>query len=43
MVLLFIFFFIIQNPTDAADIARNIGHGIAHMFSQLSEFMRRVA
>lgn len=41
--LLFLFFFIIQSPADAANMARSLGHGIAHMFQQLSEFMRRVA
>lgn len=41
--LLFIFFFIIQSPADAAMIAKSIGHGLSHMFTQLSEFMRRLA
>jgi hypothetical protein len=43
VLLIFIFFFIVQSPASAAAIARDLGHGLSHMFNQLSEFMRRLA
>ena len=42
LALVFIGFFIIQSPTDAADIAHSIGHGIAHAFDQLSVFFKNL-
>ncbi|MEP6853732.1 MAG: hypothetical protein ABJA87_13930 [bacterium] len=37
---LFIVFFIISSPTDAADIGRSLGNGVQHAFNQISEFIR---
>lgn len=39
---IFVIFFIVQSPSDAADVARHIGHGMAHMFDRLSEFVKNV-
>jgi hypothetical protein len=43
VLVLFIFFFIVQNPTDAANIATDIWHGLVHVFDQLATFMRNLA
>jgi hypothetical protein len=43
VLVLFIFFFIIQNPTDAANIAKDIWNGLVHVFDQLATFMRNLA
>ena len=40
VVALFIVFFVIQSPNDAADIGHSIGHGVNHAFNQLSEFVK---
>ncbi|MGI8880355.1 MAG: hypothetical protein ACR2KJ_07595 [Jatrophihabitans sp.] len=39
---IFVIFFIVQSPSDAADVARHIGHGVGHMFDRLSEFLKNV-
>lgn len=42
LAIVFIVFFIIQSPADAADIAHSIGHGVAHAFDQLSVFFKNL-
>lgn len=38
----FVFFFIVSAPDDAADIGHSIGHGIQHAFDSLSEFVKKL-
>jgi hypothetical protein len=42
VLVLFLFFFIVQNPTVAADFATNVWHGCVHVFNQLATFMRNL-
>ena len=42
ILVLFLFFFIVQNPTVAADFATNVWHGLVHVFNQLATFMRNL-
>ena len=39
---LFVFFFIVTAPDDAADIGHSIGHGIHNAFDSLSEFVKEL-
>jgi hypothetical protein len=43
LVIVFVLFFIIQSPNDAANAVRSIGHGIGHMFDQFAEFLKKLA
>lgn len=42
LALVFVAFFIIQSPADAASIARSIGNGIGHVFDGLSKFLKQL-
>ena len=42
VVALFVLFFIINSPDDAANIGHSIGHGVQHGFNQLSEFVKKL-
>lgn len=42
LAIVFVIFFILKNPDDAANIARSLGHGISHGFDQLAEFIKRL-
>ena len=43
LAVVFVVFFIIQSPTDAATIVRSIGHGLDHAANQLAEFLRKLS
>ncbi|MDQ6938054.1 MAG: hypothetical protein M3140_10155 [Actinomycetota bacterium] len=36
----FIVFFIISSPADAAAMGRSLGNGVQHAFNQISQFIR---
>lgn len=38
----FVIFFVLQNPDDSANIVHSIGHGLSHGFDQLSEFVKKL-
>lgn len=40
--IVFVIFFILQNPDDSASIVHSIGHGLDHGFNQLSEFIKKL-
>jgi hypothetical protein len=40
--LVFVFFFVVTAPDDAANIGHSIGHGIQHAFDSLSEFVKKL-
>jgi hypothetical protein len=40
--LLFVFFFVITQPDDAASMGHSLGHGIQHAFNSLSEFVKKL-
>jgi hypothetical protein len=42
VLVLFIFFFIITNPTHAAAITKDLWNGVVHVFNQLATFMRNL-
>ena len=42
LAIVFVFFFILQNPDDAANIAHSLGHGLRHAYDQLSEFFKQL-
>ena len=42
LVIVFVVFFILQNPDDSANIVHSIGHGLSHGFNQLSEFVKKL-
>jgi hypothetical protein len=43
LAVVFVVFFIIQSPADAANIVHSIGHGLDHVANQLSEFLRKLS
>jgi hypothetical protein len=43
VLVLFIFFFIVTNPTHAATITKDLWHGLVHVFDQFATFMRNLA
>jgi uncharacterized integral membrane protein len=43
VIALFIFFFIVTNPTHAATITKDLWHGLVHVFDQFATFMRSLA
>ena len=43
LAVVFVVFFIIQSPTDAANIVHSIGHGLTHVANQLSKFLRKLS
>ena len=40
--IVFVIFFILQNPDDSASIVHSIGHGLNHGFNQFSEFIKKL-
>ncbi len=42
IVVLFVVFFIVNSPTDAANIVKSAQHIIAHGFTSLSEFVKNL-
>jgi hypothetical protein len=43
LAVVFVIFFVIQSPNDAADIIHSIGHGLGHAADQLSEFIKKLS
>ena len=43
LAVVFVVFFIIQSPTDAANIVHSLGHGLDHAANQLSEFLKKLS
>jgi hypothetical protein len=43
IILILVIFYIGTNPGPAADIAQNIGHGIADVFRNIGVFLRNLA
>jgi hypothetical protein len=42
VLVLFIFFFIVTDPTHAAAITRDLWNGLVHVFNQFATFMRNL-
>jgi hypothetical protein len=40
--IVFVIFFVLQNPDDSANIVHSIAHGLQHGFNQLSEFVKKL-
>jgi hypothetical protein len=43
LAVVFVIFFVIQSPDDAANIIHSLGHGLEHAANQLSEFIKRLS
>lgn len=42
ILIIFVIFFVIQSPADAADITHSLSHGVVHIFDGLSTFLRNL-
>ncbi|CAN5567823.1 hypothetical protein BH10ACT8_BH10ACT8_30420 [soil metagenome] len=42
LVILFVVFFVVNSPKDAADIVKSAQHILAHGFSSVSEFIKNL-
>ncbi|UQX89704.1 hypothetical protein M6D93_06800 [Jatrophihabitans telluris] len=42
IVILFIVFFVVNSPKEAADIVKSTQHVMAHAFSSMSEFVKNL-
>ena len=42
LVVLFVVFFVVNSPKDAADIVKSTQHILAHGFTSVSEFIRNL-
>ena len=42
LVILFVVFFVVNSPTDAANVVKSTQHILAHGFSSVSEFIKHL-
>lgn len=43
LVVIFILFFVVQSPQDAANVVHSVGHFISHVFDRVSQFLKSLS